>query len=666
MFQRILIANRGEIACRVARTARRLGIVTVAVYSDADADARHVELADEAVRLGPAPAAQSYLRGDALIAAAQRTGCEALHPGYGFLSENADFADACRDGGVVFIGPPPSAIRTMGSKDAAKACMQAAGVTTVPGYHGEEQDADALAGHAERIGFPVLIKAAAGGGGKGMRRVEAPGEFVAALASARREARAAFGDDTVILERCLEDPRHIEVQVFADRHGNVVHLFERDCSIQRRHQKILEEAPAPGVGAEWRRAIGTAAVDAAAAIGYVGAGTVEFLAEGDTFYFMEMNTRLQVEHPVTELVTGIDLVEWQIRVAAGEPLPCRQDELAMRGHAIEARIYAEDPRRDFLPVAGAVRRLRFPPESAHVRVDTGVREGDAVGVHYDPLIAKLVVWDGERPAALRRLRRALAATEIVGLPNNVEFLKRVAHHPAYAAGEYDTRFVERHADALLAAPAGSPPDTVLALTCLFLHLHRERPGDASRSNATDPYSPWQTNDGWCLNEDSTHVVHLRHDAGEVEALLRYSRKGLSVELPRASLAVSGRLDAQGDLLARVGESTLRASVVVHGAAVTVFLGGERHELSCVGQDADDAEAPAALGVVSAPMPGRIVDVRVAANAEVHGGDVLVVMEAMKMEHAIRAPAHGVVAVVRCRQGDLVAEGAELLRLEANA
>ncbi len=663
MFHRILIANRGEIACRIARTARRLGIVTVAVYSDADADARHVELADEAVRLGPAPPAESYLRGDALIAAAQRTGCEALHPGYGFLSENADFAHACRDGGVVFIGPPPSAIRTMGSKDAAKACMQAAGVTTVPGYHGPEQDADALAAHAGRIGFPLLIKAAAGGGGKGMRRVEAPGEFAAALASARREASAAFGDDTVILERCLEDPRHIEVQVFADRHGNVVHLFERDCSIQRRHQKILEEAPAPGVGAEWRRAIGAAAVDAAAAIGYVGAGTVEFLVEGDTFYFMEMNTRLQVEHPVTEFVTGIDLVEWQIRIAAGEPLPRRQDELGVRGHAIEARIYAEDPRRDFLPVAGAVTRLRFPPESAHVRIDAAVREGDAVGVHYDPLIAKLIVWDSERATALRRLRGALAATEIVGLPNNVEFLKRVAHHPAYAAAEYDTRFVERHADALLAAPAGGPPDAVLALTCLFLHLERERAGDASRSR--DPYSPWQANDGWRLNEDGSHVVHLRHAAGEVEALVRYSRAGLTVELPRASLAVSGRLDAQGDLVARVGERTLRASVVVHGAAVTVFLGGERHELSGIDREAAGAKTPAALGVVSAPMPGRIVDVRVAANAKVHGGDVLVIMEAMKMEHAIRAPADGVVAAVRCRRGDLVAEGAELLRLEAH-
>ena len=444
MFTKILIANRGEIACRVIKTARRLGISTVAVYSEADATARHVTLADEAVEIGPAPVRDSYLRGDRIIAAAQRTGAAAIHPGYGFLSENAGFAADCTAAGLVFVGPGAAAIRAMGSKSAAKSLIENAGVAVVPGYHGDDQSDDLLRAEADRIGYPVLLKPSAGGGGKGMRVVREASQFDAALAAARREASASFGDVHMLIEKFVTQPRHIEVQVFADAHGNVLHLFERDCSVQRRHQKIIEEAPAPGLTEEQRLTMGQAAVDAAKAVGYLGAGTVEFLVDsGGRFYFMEMNTRLQVEHPVTELVTGQDLVEWQLLVAAGEPLPLSQGDLVINGHAIEARLYAEDPDRDFLPATGHLLHLRYPAAGQHVRIDTGVREGDLVSIHYDPLLAKLIVWDTDRASALRRLQTALRETRVIGVTTNLGFLTTVAAHEVFAAGGVDTGFIDR-------------------------------------------------------------------------------------------------------------------------------------------------------------------------------------------------------------------------------
>ena len=494
MFEKILIANRGEIACRIARTAKRLGIRTVAVYSEADTRALHVTSCDEAWLIGPAPPRESYLRGDRILDVAKKSGAQAIHPGYGFLSENAEFARACHQAGVVFIGPPPAAIEAMGSKSAAKAMMEKAGVPLVSGYHGDAQDAATLAKEAGCVGYPVLIKACAGGGGKGMRVVNQAGEFAEALASAKREAASSFGDDRVLIEKYLTRPRHIEMQVFADTHGDCLHLFERDCSVQRRHQKILEEAPAPGMTAERRRQMGEAAVAAAKAVGYVGAGTVEFIAEpGGRFYFMEMNTRLQVEHPVTEMITGLDLVEWQLRVAAGEALPLAQEQLSISGHAIEARIYAEDPARGFLPTAGCVEHLRQPQPNAHVRIDSGVQAGDEVGVHYDPMIAKLIAWDRDRPSALRWLRSALGEYQVAGVTTNLSFLSAVTAHPAFAdadhdPGSLDTGLIERHRAALF--PESAPvPDAILAIAVLSESLRMDREAASVAASSTDPYPP---------------------------------------------------------------------------------------------------------------------------------------------------------------------------------
>ncbi len=481
MFNRLLIANRGEIACRVIRTAKRMGIHTIAVYSDADAQAMHVQMADEAVRIGPAPAPESYLDTAAILQAAKSTGAQAIHPGYGFLSENAEFAEACAQAGVTFIGPPPAAIRAMGSKIGAKQLMESSGVPLVPGYHGDEQDADKLAVHAGTIGYPVLIKASAGGGGKGMRIVEKAEDFRAALDGARREALKSFGDDRVLVERYLERPRHIEIQVFADAQGNCIHLYERDCSIQRRHQKIIEEAPAPGLTAARRQAMGAAAIKAARAVGYVGAGTVEFIAAGDEFFFMEMNTRLQVEHPVTEAITGLDLVEWQLRVAAGEPLPLQQEKVPLQGHAIEVRLYAENPAREFLPSTGRLTTLRWPPEQL-ARIDTGVRQGDEVTVYYDPMIAKLIVHGAGRDSALEGLQAALAACEIEGVRTNLQLLRAIAAHPAFAAGGIHTGFIAEHHADLFAAAASA----VSA-------------GDRGGGEDASPASPWAQADGWRLN-----------------------------------------------------------------------------------------------------------------------------------------------------------------------
>ena len=504
MFGKLLVANRGEIACRVMRTAHRLGIPTVAVYSDADRDALHVAMAGEAWRLGPAPASRSYLDIERVLAAAAASGADAVHPGYGFLSENPAFVDACTAAGIVFVGPPAAAVRAMGLKDAAKRVMESAGVPVVPGYHGEAQDDAALLDHARRIGFPVMVKAVAGGGGKGMRRADDEAGFEPALEAARREARSSFGDDRVLVERCIERPRHVEVQVFADAHGNAVHLFERDCSLQRRHQKVVEETPAPGMTPQMRAAMGAAAVAAARAIGYRNAGTVEFIADAsgglsqDRFWFMEMNTRLQVEHPVTEMVTGTDLVEWQLRVAAGEPLPLAQAELSMTGHAVEARVYAEDPGRGFLPSTGVLAHLGTPPESARVRVDIGVREGDTVTPHYDPMIAKVIAHGEDRAAALTRLSGALRGFEVAGVATNVPFLARLLADPEFRAGDADTGLIDRKLDALLAR--GPVPDAVLAIAAM--HAAGALAADTGRDARTDPSTPPSMPHGFAAGRDA--------------------------------------------------------------------------------------------------------------------------------------------------------------------
>jgi 3-methylcrotonyl-CoA carboxylase alpha subunit len=675
MFRTLLIANRGEIACRIIRTARQMGLRTVAVYSDVDAGARHVAMADTAVRIGPPAARDSYLRIDAILDAARRSGADAVHPGYGFLSENAAFAESCVQAGLIFVGPPASAIRAMGGKSEAKALMATAGVPLVPGYHGADQDPALLLAEAQRIGWPVLIKASAGGGGKGMKVATSADDFVAQLSSARREAAASFGDDRVLVERYLARPRHVEIQVFADSRGNCVYLFERDCSIQRRHQKVVEEAPAPQMDPAIRRRMGEAAVAAARAIGYVGAGTVEFLLDEDgSFYFMEMNTRLQVEHPVTELITGQDLVEWQLRVAAGGKLPLRQDDLTIDGHAIEVRLYAEDPSRGFLPQTGRLDHLRFPEEGLHVRVDTGVRAGDSIGIHYDPMIAKLIVWDRDRPAAVRRLQTALAATEVAGLAANVPFLAAIAHHPAFMAADLDTRFIQRHeADLLPAAEPAAPG--ILALAALGLLLDREAKARAAAADSSDRWSPWSRTDGWRLNDEAHGSVTLRapgREAGEpgtdLLLTLTWRGDGYLFHCPGGDVRASGSLSADGRLRAELDGALVNATWVRTGNSVTLFhtpVGGAFgvHRFDVV-EPLAGASTDTATGRLTAPMPGKIVAVLVDAGAAVEKGAALIVLEAMKMEHTIKAPAAGTVTALRYRVGDQVPEGAELVGFEA--
>ena len=661
---KLLIANRGEIACRVMRTARRLGIRTVAVYSDADTRAQHVAQADEAFRLGPAPARASYLKIDAVIAAVKQSGADAIHPGYGFLSENAEFAEACARAGIIFVGPPPAAIRAMGGKSAAKALMEKAGVPVVPGYHGDKQDPKTFTAEANRIGYPVLIKASAGGGGKGMRLVESEAGLAEAIEGAKREAKSAFGDDRLLIEKYLQRPRHIEIQVFADSHGNAVYLFERDCSIQRRHQKVLEEAPAPGMTAERRRAMGEAAVKAAQAVGYQGAGTVEFIAAPDgAFYFMEMNTRLQVEHPVTEMITGQDLVEWQLRVAQGEALPLKQDQLKINGHAFEVRLYAEDPVRDFLPATGMLRHLSFPSEGPHVRIDTGVAAGDAVSIHYDPMIAKLIVWDRDREAARRRLAGALAETEIVGLSTNRNFLAALAAHSAFAGEEIDTGFIVRHRAALI-PPAAAAPDTVIGLAALGVILARQAEAVEQAKRSPDPHSPWHRADGWRLNDDGHHVVRLRDAvAGERAVTVHFRAAGLELDLPGGSLSARGTLQG-ARLVATLGGAQHHAAFLRRGDELTLVIAGRNHSLTLANPLAEAGASAIAGGGLTAPMPGKIVALRVEPGATVKRGAPLLVLEAMKMEHTIAAPADGVVERLRYRVGDQVEEGAELVVFKA--
>ena len=655
----LLIANRGEIACRVARTARSMGIRTVAVFSEADAGALHVKSCDAAIPIGPAPAAESYLRGEAIIEAARASGADAVHPGYGFLSENADFAAACAEAGITFVGPPATAIHAMGSKAEAKTLMEGAGVPLVPGYHGAAQDLPTLAAAAETIGFPVLLKASAGGGGRGMRVVETAGDLQAAIAAAKRESAAAFGDDRLLIEKYLTRPRHIEVQVFADTRGNAVHLFERDCSVQRRHQKVLEEAPAPNLDPAVRAEMGAAAAAAAEAIGYVGAGTVEFIMDTTGFYFMEMNTRLQVEHPVTELITGLDLVEWQLLVADGARLPLLQNDIVETGHAFEARLYAEDP-LDFRPQIGRIGHLRFP--GAPARVDTGVRQGDSVSIHYDPMIAKLIVHGRDRHEALGRLSAALAETEVGGLVTNQPFLSRLAAHPAFAAGEVHTGFIDEHAAVLTPDAAGASAET-LALLSLAVLCRRSERASARAAGANDPTSPWHGVGGWRLNEPAVHKLVLDLVGERSVVTLRASDDGYEMTAPAAGLTIQGRIDAAGRLNATVDGAAVSAGLAFEGETVTLF--GPDGPVVATWIDPLDAagEAEIAGGRLTAPMPGKIISVHVSDGEAVERGTPLLVLEAMKMEHTISAPTGGTVAIVHYKAGDLVEEGADLLDFE---
>jgi 3-methylcrotonyl-CoA carboxylase alpha subunit len=668
MFKKILIANRGEIAVRVATTARRLGVQTVAVYSDADANARHVRACDEAVHVGGNAPRDSYLKWERIIAAAQATGAQAIHPGYGFLSENEAFALACAKAGLVFIGPPASAIRDMGSKAAAKSLMEKAGVPLVPGYHGQDNDPALLQREAERIGFPVLIKASAGGGGRGMRRVERAEDFASALASCQREAKASFGDDHVLVERYVTRPRHIEIQVFCDTQGHAVYLFERDCSVQRRHQKVLEEAPAPGLSEARRAEMGAAAVAAARAVGYVGAGTVEFIAEelddGDIrFYFMEMNTRLQVEHPVTEAITGHDLVEWQLRVASGEPLPASQDELQIRGHAIEARICAENPDANFLPATGTLQVMRWP---AHVafersdeqpRVDTGFGEGDTISPYYDSMIAKLIVWGADRAQALARLDAALRDTHLVGINNNVAFLRRVVQSPAFSTADLDTALIERERAVLFDVPG--LPLTIAAAGVVAHTLAQE-----ARLEQADP---WSRRDGWRLHGGARRRFELDTNGTHHALTLERAHDGSTVmTLGDERLALDTRA---------LGGKRYDLSVGGHRHVVTVYAVGEKiavfgaagqaivGEYDLIAHAGDHAGEG---GRLTAPMPGKVVSFAVKAGDKVRRGQALAVMEAMKMEHTISAPNDGVIAELLYGVGDQVAEGGELLRMETPA
>ena len=675
MFQKILIANRGEIACRVAATARRLGIRTVAVYSDADAEAHHVRACDEAVHIGASAPRDSYLRWERILEAAKATGVQAVHPGYGFLSENEDFAQACAEAGLVFIGPPPSAIRDMGSKAAAKVLMEKAGVPLVPGYHGQDNDPALLQREADRIGYPVLIKASAGGGGKGMRRVESAEDFAAALASCQREAKASFGDDHVLIERYVTRPRHVEIQVFCDTQGHAVYLFERDCSVQRRHQKVLEEAPAPGMTPERRAQMGAAAVAAAQAVGYVGAGTVEFIVEQRSatdwhFYFMEMNTRLQVEHPVTEAITGLDLVEWQLRVAAGQPLPRHQDELTMQGHAIEARICAENPDAQFLPATGTLQVARWPAhvafcrngsgqpqdQPAPVRLDRGFDEGDAITPWYDSMIAKLIVWGEDRAQALARLDAALRDTHLVGLHTNVAFLRRVVTGRAFAQADLDTALIEREREVLFGVP-GLP--LTLAVAGALSHL-------LSADEAASGADPWSRTDGWRLHGRSRRFLEFEH-AGDVHPVtLERTHEGLPV-MTWAGERLALGLRALGEQRHEVTLAGHRHTLTVRAAGVRLAVFGESGStlLSLVDPIARTPQS-AEAGGLTAPMPGKLLSLLVTAGQTVQRGQALAVLEAMKMEHTISAPRDGVVSELLHAVGDQVLEGAELLRLQAGA
>jgi 3-methylcrotonyl-CoA carboxylase alpha subunit len=664
MFQTLLIANRGEIACRVIRTARKLGIRTIAVYSDADINAQHGRLADEAHHIGGAAPGDSYLRGDVILEVAKKTGAQAIHPGYGFLSENADFADAVAASGLVFVGPSGTSMRKMGSKAGAKDLMRAHGVPVVPGYTGEAQDAALLQREADAIGYPLMIKAAHGGGGKGMRIVRASADFAAALESCQREAKNAFGKDRVLLERYVEKPRHIEIQVFADTHGKTLHLNERECSAQRRYQKVVEEAPSPFLTPELRKAMGDAAVQAAQAIDYVNAGTVEFIVGQDGgFYFMEINTRLQVEHPVTELTTGLDLVELQLRIAAGDAIPFAQHEVKQHGHAIELRLYAEDPAAGFLPGSGTLERLKLPSPSRHVRLDGGVVEGDTVTIFYDPMIAKLIVWDEDRPRALARMREALAECDIRGPKSNVAFLEALIRHPSVVEGTIDTGYLDRALDEVLKAPS-VPPAPLLALAAAAVLAHEEAATQQKAQGGTDPSSPWAMADGWRLGHAGGRRLVL-NVAGERIALeARGFGEHYELQLPDGVITIDGLRIKDQYVSCRVQGVSVQAHVRVDEQSVLLHDGTQRWLIERVGAYAfAGAAASSSDGKLKAPMPGRVVLMKVKAGDAVTEGQECAVMEAMKMELSLKASRAGTIAEVRASAGDFVEADAVLVVLE---
>ena len=672
MFTKILIANRGEIACRVAATARRMAVKTVAVYSDADAGAKHVATCDEAIHIGGSAPKDSYLRWEKIIAAAKATGAQAIHPGYGFLSENEEFAQACTAAGLAFIGPPPSAIKAMGLKAESKQLMEKAGVPLVPGYHGANQDPALLQGEADRIGYPVLIKASAGGGGKGMRAVDKAEDFSAALASCKREAINSFGDDAVLIEKYVQRPRHIEIQVFGDTQGNYVYLFERDCSVQRRHQKVLEEAPAPGMTPEMRAQMGLAAVAAARAVNYVGAGTVEFIVEqrdgGEmNFFFMEMNTRLQVEHPVTEAITGQDLVEWQLRVASGEPLPLEQHELRIHGHAIEARICAENPDNNFLPATGTLHVYGLPTcamfERADdaVRVDSGVREGDTISPYYDSMVAKLIVHGATREQALARMDTALAQTHIVGLATNVQFLRHVTTSPSFAKAQLDTGLIPREADVLFNQ---EKVGLQMATAAMVADMLVSEQALAQKANVHGWIDPWAQRDGWRSHGASNREFMLEfHGEPHTALFTRLHDGGLQLTVDGNTAALRYTPMAGGALDVRYGDLRSAVQLYKKGEVAHVFTAQGATQIVAIDALAHAGEVHAEVGRLTAPMPGKVVSFSVKAGDAVKKGQALAVMEAMKMEHTIAAPADGTVAELLYAPGDQVAEGAELLKLE---
>ena len=663
MFEKILIANRGEIACRVIRTARKLGIRTVAVFSEADADAQHVRLADEAHCIGGPRPQDSYLRGDAILDVAKATGAQAIHPGYGFLSENADFADAVKAAGIAFIGPSGTSMRKMGSKAGAKDLMAAAGVPVVPGYTGEDQSPDLLQREADRIGYPLMIKAAHGGGGKGMRIVRSADEFLPNLESCQREAKGAFGRDRVLLERYIEHPRHIEIQIFGDAHGHAIHLGERECSAQRRYQKVLEESPSPFLTPELRARMGAAAVQAAHAIDYANAGTVEFIvAQDGGFYFMEINTRLQVEHPVTEEVTGLDLVEWQLRIADGQVLPSGQEDIRQHGHAIEVRLYAEDPDAGFLPGSGTLQTLRLPPPSRQVRIDSGVVEGDTVTIFYDPMIAKLIVWDEDRPRALARMREALAVCEIIGPKSNIGFLERLVRHPAIVEARIDTGYLDRHLDEFL-APSVTDPALVLAAASTFL-LQQEATARSNAEGSSDPGSPWSVADGWRLGHAGARRLAFTHGEHRVELLAHGHAGEYRIVNGTCNHAIVGARLEDGLLSARFDGAMRRYRARVSGDDVLVHDGQQRLRLRSeplYRRQIDNAAATEHR--IRAPMPGRVVLVQAKPGDTVSAGDVVLVLEAMKMELALKSPRDGVIAELRVQAGDFVEADTILAMLE---
>ncbi|MCE9678201.1 acetyl/propionyl/methylcrotonyl-CoA carboxylase subunit alpha [Shewanella sp. AS1] len=669
MFSKLLIANRGEIACRIIKTASAMGIKTVALYSDADAHARHVALADEAFYLGGSAPSESYLKGELIINIAQKSGAQAIHPGYGFLSENAEFARQCEAAGIAFVGPGSASIEAMGSKSAAKLIMEKANVPLVPGYHGDDQSDATLLAASKEIGFPQLIKAAYGGGGKGMRIVESEAEALSAINSARREAASSFGNDKLLIERYLRQPRHVELQIFADKQGNCIYLSDRDCSIQRRHQKVIEEAPAPGLSDSLRRAMGEAAVAAAKAINYVGAGTVEFLldtqsqnqAKDETgcFYFMEMNTRLQVEHPVTELVTGQDLVKWQLLVASGQPLPLRQDEVKISGHSFEARIYAEDPQNDFLPASGRLNYLREPEQSEHVRIDSGVRHQDVISNFYDPMIAKLIVWDESREQARERMLHALGEYHISGLKHNIPFLANITAHQAFADADFSTDFIERYGDALINGGKTEPQYPPLAIAAIYQLCAQKESAKQHGQMSHDPYSPWNMSNAFRLNRAGVHQLSLLDDAHQIQHLdLTQVGDSYALNLVGEQLIITGAL--QQDLLqVEINGHKFQSYVSREGDDFTLFLPeGSYHFRALQTEQVEEQES--SEDKLKAPMNGTIVTHLVNVGDKVAKGQGLMVMEAMKMEYTIAAPFDGTVAAFFFEPGELVSDGVVLL------